>query len=255
MKQLLWLALLSSALIGNTAFAAHCSNSTLRGTLIGAAAGVQNGVRNSGMFMESWDGAGNIQYAEYDTTANINSGVYYGTATYSISPDCIATVVYDGYTPFTWKYFVDPDGKGYVYVNSFNIGGVQAGRMEWVTESMLVDPLSAVPGPCSSATTTGVFNFSSAMTDSSGMPKAHAGVVTFDGAGHFAIQQLASDGYTTTPTNTTGTYAVSDRCIVTTAGGATWFVAPTGSAIWYTGSGQGSVDAGKAIRVSRPGNE
>ncbi len=112
---------------GGTA-TAKCTNATLQGTVVAAVSKTTAGAPASTMYMESWDGAGNLQYLETDSNGTTTSAPYYGTGTYTIAANCIATVNYDGDTAQPWTYYIDANGKGYSWVNTLNVGTVSAGQ-------------------------------------------------------------------------------------------------------------------------------
>jgi len=114
----------------------HCSLETLNGTL--AWSGVTqhlNGTPSAGSGFEYYDGHGHMKYYE-QYSDGVTSGIYTGTGTYTLSSNCIATVVYDGVQ--TWTYFVAADGSRYYYSNTLNTGGISAGKLEKVSDADLV---------------------------------------------------------------------------------------------------------------------
>jgi hypothetical protein len=253
MKQLASVALAWCALHSGTALAAHCSNQTLHGTLVGALS--RSGPTPSAtMFMESWDGAGHINYFESDSNGTQTFN-YNGTAVFSISADCIATVYYDGATTTPWLYYVNPDGKGYAFVNNRNTGVVAAGRTELMSSALLVNPAATSPGPCSLASLKGVMGWA-AESSRQGVPHASDGTETYDGAGHMVYRETETNGYINYSYSGTGTYTITDRCVASVYydGSPTPFVylvAPDGSAYWWVNNqNAGTVAAGKVVRIS-----
>jgi len=259
MKELMLTALTVCLLQASVALADGCNNQTLNGTVAEAWHKTQAQLPGSDIYMESWDGAGHIQYLSDDhISGQQSSGLFYGTGTYTITSDCIATVVYDGGT-HAWKYYVDKDGHGYTWIDGFNRGIVQAGHTELMTRALLVDPTSAAPGPCTLETLRGTMVLSDVGT-SNGVPVAIAKVEVYDGAGNATYVQTASDGFTTNTHNGTATYTITDRCVASvyqdgSASPSVIFVAPDGSAYWamsgQNGNSVGAVLAAKALRVSR----
>jgi hypothetical protein len=233
---------------------AKCTNATLKGTVIAALTKTTPSGPASTMYMESWDGAGHIKYLETDSNGTSTTAPYYGTATYSIGTNCIATVYYDGATTQPWTYYMDPDGKGYSWINNQNTGVVAAGQTELISTELLVNP-GATTGPCSTATLKGTLAFAVEKTVT-GTAQASAGLESYDGAGNLAYTQTDSDGSTTTNYKGTGTYTVASNCVVSVYydGGSTPFidfVAPNGSAFWWINNqNTGIVAAGKESRVT-----
>jgi len=242
---------------GASAFAGNCSNATLKGTLIASLAKSAAGAPRSTAFMESWDGRGALRYVEIDSNGSSTSGPYYGTGTYSISNDCVATVIYDGDTTQVYKYLVDEDGQGYHWVNNLNIGLVAAGRATLVSKDLFIDPSTPNKGPCTLQSLDGTMAFA-VEKFVNGVPAASAGQEIYDGAGRVTYRQTDSDGYTTNSLTGTGTYTITPGCIASVYydGSTTpfnYFVAPNGSAYWWVNNqNTGVVAAGMADRVSRP---
>lgn len=252
----LGLTLLNTSAFAQTPRTVHCSNETLRGTVIGAVESSYNGSPSSSIIMESWDGSGHIQYQELDNGTTWTTGLYAGTATYSISRDCVASVNYDGNTSRTWHYYVDPDGRGYAWVNEVNAGGVSAGHSELVTRDLIADPTATAPGPCSTATLSGTYTIGLQETVN-GVRTATGGFQSFDGAGYGTYRQSASDGYTSTHVTGSMRYTVTDRCVASVyfdgaAAPTLFFVAPDGAAYFLATNGStGTILAGKVPRSSR----
>jgi hypothetical protein len=116
-----------------------CSLETLHGTLAwgGAATNRYRGP-NSSSGMESYDGKGHMKYYELSSDG-ISKEAYNGTGTYTITSNCIATVIYDGDTADPWIYFVAPDGSAYFYNNNEGYGQVGGGRVERISRALLVE--------------------------------------------------------------------------------------------------------------------
>jgi hypothetical protein len=256
MKELMLTALALCLLQASIAVADGCDNRSLVGTVAVAIQKTKAQLPGSSIYMESWDGAGHIQYLESDTNGQQSSGLYYGTGTYTIGSDCIATVFYDGDTTRVWNYYIDGDGKGYTWVNGNDTGVVAAGHAELTTRALLVDPASAAPGPCTLETLHGTLAPSGEGTVY-GVPFATAGFEFYDGAGNATWVSTVSNGYTTNTYHGTATYTITDRCVASvyydgSASPAVIFVAPNGSAYWWMNNGNvGVVIAGEALRVSR----
>jgi hypothetical protein len=115
-----------------------CSLATLHGTLAWGATGTSRYTgpySNSGM--ESYDGHGNLKYYELQSDG-ITKNTFIGTGTYTITSNCIATVIYDGDAAHPWTYFVAPDGSVYYYNNNLLTGRVGGGRVDRISRALLV---------------------------------------------------------------------------------------------------------------------
>jgi len=253
MKNLMMMLLVLSGVPCGADAAAKCTNATLQGTVVTAITKTVAGAPASTMYMESWDGAGTLQYLETDSDGSTTSAPYYGTGTYTISANCVATVYYDGDTAQPWTYYINENGRGYSWVNPLNIGIVSAGQTQFISAELLVNPI-ATTGPCSAATLKGTLAFGVEKT-SSGVPQASAGMESYDGAGNLRYVQTDSDGSTTTTYQGTGTYTIASNCVASVYydGSTTpfvYFVAPNGSAFWWINNqNTGIVAAGKESRV------
>jgi len=233
---------------------ANCDNATLHGTVAAALTKTSSGAPTATAYVESWDGAGHLQYQESDSQGTSHQ-TYFGTGTYQISKDCIATVYYDNATTNPYSYYVAPNGEGYWWVNNLNVGIVAAGHVELISRDLIVDPTATTPGPCSVSSLHGTMAWDAERTVQ-GAPQASDGFESYDGAGHLRYKQTNSDGYTTTTATGTGTYTISDRCVASVYyDGATvpmlFWVAPDGAGYWWINlQDSGVVAAGKAQRVS-----
>ena len=248
------LGAIAFGLAGHAAFAVTCDNGTIKGTMVAAVQRTISGSPAAFMDMESWDGAGHLHYLEIDSYGTSAVGPYFGTGTYSISKDCIATVHYDGGN-FAWTYYVAPDGNGFSWINTQNVGIVSGGNYELISRDLLVDPAATTPGPCTAASLSGTLNYGFEYT-ANGVPLSSAGRESYDGAGNLKYEEAYSDGYTPTVYTGPGTYTITDRCVASVYyNGSTkpmiFFVAPNGSAYWWVNArSNGVVSAGKATRVS-----
>jgi hypothetical protein len=95
----------------------------------------------SGSGMESYDGKGHMKYYELYSDG-INSYTYTGTGTYTITSNCIATVIYEyqgAQSGNPWTYFVSPDGSGYFWNNNQNQGLIAGGRVVRISKDLLVN--------------------------------------------------------------------------------------------------------------------
>ena len=252
----LGLALLNTSAFAQTPHKVHCSDATLHGTVMVALERSINGTPASAVTMESWDGTGHLQYREIDNGTSWTSGLYAGTGTYSISSDCIATVHYDGDTTDPWHYYIDPDGRGYAWVNEINTGRVASSHAELVSRELLVQAGATTAGPCSTATLSGTYTLG--LEESvNGVPMATAGFQTFDGAGTGTYRRTITDGYTTSVVTGSMTYSLTDRCIASVyfdgaSSPTLFFVSPDGSAYFFATDGStGTILAGKVLRSSR----
>jgi hypothetical protein len=254
MKNLMLLTLVLGGLQYGGIAAAKCTNATLQGTVVAAISKTTAGAPGSTMYMESWDGAGHLQYLETDSDGTTTFAPYYGTGTYTIAADCVATVYYDGDTTRLWTYYINENGTGYSWINTLNIGVVAAGQTQLISSELLVSS-TATTGPCSTATLKGTLAFAVEKT-TAGVPQASAGMESYDGAGNLHYEQTDSGGYSTTSYKGTGTYTITSGCVASVYydGSATpfvYFVAPNGSAFWWINNqNTGTVAAGKETRVA-----
>ena len=118
---------------------ATCSLASLHGTYAWGYAATDNGEPYSTSGRESYDGKGSFKWYQLYNSGGVSPAVYSGTGTYTITADCVASVVYDGFhgnTPYT--YFVIPDGDGYFWNNNFSEGTVSGGRVTRITKALLV---------------------------------------------------------------------------------------------------------------------
>jgi len=263
MKQLILTALAVCLLETSVALAHDCDNHTLVGTVAEAFLKTSAGSAvptTTSIYMESWDGAGNLQYFQENTNGASSTGLYYGTGTYSVSADCIATVIYDGDTVDVWTYYLDPDGKGYTWVNTFGFGNVSGRHADLLTRELLVDPAASTPAPCTLETLRGRYVRSAEWTTTTGVPMAGASLEDYDGAGNVSFLQTNSNGITSSiGQQSTGTYTITDRCIASISknGAATnpkalYFVAPDGSTFWWMNvNNTEDLIASKGVRTSR----
>ena len=115
-----------------------CSLATLHGTY--AYAGVAFRIGSSptgGSGIESYDGHGNLKTIDQGSDG-VTSFKSRSTGTYTITTDCIATVIYDGNTANPWTYFVAPDGSVFYFNNNNNSGRVSGGHEDRITRALLV---------------------------------------------------------------------------------------------------------------------
>ena len=118
-----------------------CSLESLHGTLAWSGTSITVGGPNSGSGLESYDGKGHMKYQELwsDGTSTVT---YTGSATYTITANCIATVTYyyNGVqSGLPWTYFVAPDGSGYYWNNNQGVGTTAAGRVDRISRVLLVN--------------------------------------------------------------------------------------------------------------------
>ena len=131
------LALSSLVAVADTA-PTTCSLATLRGTMAWGGTNTKSGVPRSSSGMESYDGNGHIKYFEY-ASDGYTTNTWTGTGTYTITANCVATVIYDGDPTDTWTFFVAPDGSAYYSNNNLNFGAVGGGRTDRISRSQLVE--------------------------------------------------------------------------------------------------------------------
>lgn len=113
-----------------------CSLATLHGTMAVANVRWSSGVPSAESAMESYDGMGHFKYHEVDSDGYTTQTYdYHGT--YTITADCIASVIYFEGGP-VWKYFVAPDGSAYYWVNAQNTGVVSANHADRISRALLV---------------------------------------------------------------------------------------------------------------------
>ena len=113
-----------------------CSLATLHGTMAWGTTKTDSGAPSAGSGFESYDGHGHLKYTEI-VSNGYSTESYTGTGTYTITKNCIASVIYDGTGP-AWHYFVAPNGSAYYWTNNQNAGVVAAGRADRVTRALLV---------------------------------------------------------------------------------------------------------------------
>lgn len=114
-----------------------CSLATMFGTMAYSGAGETGGVPHSSSGMESYDGKGHLKYYELYSDG-ITQHKWIGTGTYTITANCIATVIYDDDVADPWTFFVAPDGSVYYYNNNLGLGSVAAGRSDRISRALLV---------------------------------------------------------------------------------------------------------------------
>lgn len=116
----------------------NCSLSTLRGTYAWfvVATNIYSGPY-SASGMESYDGRGTMRgYQLGSDGVTQRADTYIGT--YTITPNCIVTVVYDGDTANPFTAFVAPDGNAFFWNNNFGFGGISGARAERTTKALLI---------------------------------------------------------------------------------------------------------------------
>ncbi len=114
-----------------------CSLATLHGTMAWGGAAEKNGVPYSGSGMESYDGQGHLKYYTLHSDG-YTQNTFIGTGTYTITSNCIATVIYDGDAANPWTYFVAPDGSVFYYNNNLGHGAVGGGQENRISRALLV---------------------------------------------------------------------------------------------------------------------
>jgi hypothetical protein len=87
--------------------------------------------------MESYDGRGNMKGYQLSSDGVSQSTVTY-EATYTITANCIATVIYDGDTANPFTAFVAPDGSSFFWNNNFGFGGISGAKAERTTKALLI---------------------------------------------------------------------------------------------------------------------
>jgi hypothetical protein len=115
----------------------HCNLDTLHGTMAWSTTVFRaTAAVSSGSGQESYDGKGNMKYYEIYSDGVVST-TYSGTATYTISDNCIATVTYDSEV-VPWVYFVSADGDHYYWNNNQRTGVINSGRADRVSRALLV---------------------------------------------------------------------------------------------------------------------
>lgn len=116
----------------------RCSLDSLRGTYAWfvAATSIYSGPY-SASGMESFDGRGNMKGYQLSSDGVTQSTVTY-TATYTITRNCIATLIYEGDTANPFTAFVAPDGSAYFWNNNSGFGGISGGKVERTTTALLI---------------------------------------------------------------------------------------------------------------------
>lgn len=116
-----------------------CTLATLHGTYAWGYSATDSAGPYSTSGRESYDGKGNFKWYQLYNSGGYSPTVYSGTGTYTVSGDCVASVVYVGFhrnVPYT--YFLIPDGDGYFWNDNFGDGTVSGGRVTRITKALLV---------------------------------------------------------------------------------------------------------------------
>ena len=116
---------------------AGCSLATLHGTYAWGGASIKNQVWSGSSGMESYDGQGHLKYFELQSDG-VTQYRWTGTGTYTITANCIATVLYDGDTTDQWTYFVAPHGGVFYYNNNLGLGRAGGGQEDRISWTLLV---------------------------------------------------------------------------------------------------------------------
>ena len=116
----------------------RCSLDSLRGTYAWfvVATSIYSGPY-SASGMESFDGRGNMKGYQLSSDGFTQNTTTY-SATYTITRNCIATVVYEGDTAYPLTAFVAPDGSFFMWNNNFGGGGISGAKAERTTTALLV---------------------------------------------------------------------------------------------------------------------
>jgi hypothetical protein len=115
-----------------------CSLATMHGTYAWGGTSVKNLVWSGSSGMESYDGLGHLKYYELQSDG-ITQSTYAGTGTYTITANCIATIIYDGDATDRWTFFVAPDGGTFYYNNNLGFGRVSGGQENRISRTLLVN--------------------------------------------------------------------------------------------------------------------
>ena len=129
---------LAAPLVSAQVAPVSCSLASLRGTYAWfvVATNIYSGPY-SASGLESYDGRGNMTGYQLSSNGVTQSRVTY-TATYTITANCIATVIYDGDTASPFTSFVAPDGSNFYWNNNFGFGGISGARAERTTKALLI---------------------------------------------------------------------------------------------------------------------
>jgi hypothetical protein len=114
-----------------------CSLATLHGTYAWGGTSVKNLVWSGSSGMESYDGQGHMKYYELQSDG-VTQNKWAGTGTYTITANCIATIIYDGDATDVWTFFVAPDGGAFFYNNNLGFGRVSGGREDRISRALFV---------------------------------------------------------------------------------------------------------------------
>jgi len=116
----------------------RCSLDSLRGTYgwYVVATNINSGPY-SASGMESFDGQENMKGYQLSSNGVTQSTVTY-MATYTITRNCIATVIYDGDTANPLTAFVAPDKSSFFWNNNFGFGGISGAKAERTTTALLI---------------------------------------------------------------------------------------------------------------------
>ncbi len=119
--------------------ASTCSLATMRGTYAWGYAATNAGGPYSTSGRESYDGHGHTNWFQLFNSAGTTPSTYSGTGTYTMTADCVASVVYTGFhndAPYT--YFVAPNGGHYYWNNNFADSTVAGSRVDRISMALLV---------------------------------------------------------------------------------------------------------------------
>lgn len=127
------------ALADNDDDAASCTLAIMRGTYAWDYAATNVGGPYSTTSRKPYDGHGHMQWYQLFNSAGTASYTYSGIGTYTMTIDCVASVVYNGFhndAPYT--YFVAPHGDSYYWNNNFADGTVAGTRVDRISKALLV---------------------------------------------------------------------------------------------------------------------
>ncbi len=115
-----------------------CSLASLRGTYAWyvVASSIYTGPY-SASGMESYDGRGNMKGYQLSSNGVTQSEVTY-TATYTITANCILSIVFEGDTEHPFIAFAAPDGSAYFWNNNSGFGAISGGKVERTTRALLI---------------------------------------------------------------------------------------------------------------------
>jgi hypothetical protein len=178
----------------------------VQGTVFATSSHPTLGLVVSGVF--TYDGKGNVSGIYNQSAGGYVATGLTASGTYEVNPDCTYSATLNL-----------PDGSVGHRVGTIVSKGLQQQIHILYTDpsSVAYGTLEKTPAPCSVATLSGTYALFGQGTlvpplTPSPFPDATAGILTFDGAGHFSGQDTANINGTASPVTFTGTYALTPDC-------------------------------------------